>query len=169
MSINQREPNRHAAKINWLGSLWCKLIGFALVAITFASAPASAASEVQGDLADMQLLVDNASTKEVLHALSTSFGLVYSLPANVGRNTSGAYSGTLRQVLARILDGTDYILKVSDSTVEVVVLGASGVATVASADPPIARKTTVVPAALSSKAPPPLASYLTGNGPGRTP
>ena len=161
-----------SAKASWIRPLWLGLIGMVAVACTLFTAhgPARAASEVQGKPADMRLLVDNASTQEILQALSISFGLTYSLPQNIGRNLTGTYSGSLRQVLARILDGTDYILTVSDGPFEVVVLGAAGVSKVASSDQPIVRtNSVVVPTALSSKAPPPLGSYLTGNGSARTP
>lgn len=132
--------------------------------------PARAGSEVQGGPGDLRLSVDNASTREVLQILANSFGVTFSLPASAGRNLSGTYSGTLRQVLARVLDGTDYILKVSEDAVEVVILGASGAPAIASSRPPIVAQNNVIPAAFTSKAPPPpLASYLAGNGPGRTP
>ena len=152
-----RQPghDRHSTKPTRLRPLWSGLIGVAAIASTLftAQAPARAASEVQGKPTDMQLLVDNASTQEVLQALSTSFGLTYSLPQNVGRNLTGTYSGSLRQVLSRILDGTDYILTVSDGAFEVVVLGASGAAKVASSDQPVVRKNIAVPTAASSKGP----------------
>ena len=146
---------------------WCGVIAIAALALVAGQAPARAASEVQGDPTDMRLRVENASTEEALQALAGSFGLVYSLPANSGRTLTGTYSGTLRQVLARILDRTDYILKISDGTVEVVVLGPSGGSSVVSASQPVVPKNTapagpIVPAALSSKGPPPLASYLPG-------
>jgi len=153
-------PKRHAL-------IWALAIGATLAAF---QAPARAASEVLGEPADMRLLVDNASTKEILHALSSSYGVTYTLPQDVGRTITGAYSGTLRQVLARVLDGTNYILKVSDSSVEVVVLGGSAPATIISAEKAIVSvsKNLVVPATLSSKGPPPLTSYLAGNGSGQT-
>jgi hypothetical protein len=169
----QRHSHRavHCVRLPWCGVIAIAALAFAIVV---GQAPARAASEVQGDPADMRLLVENASTEEALQALAGSFGLVYSLPANSGRTMTGVYSGTLRQVLARILDRTDYILKISDGTVEVVVLGASGGSAVVSASQPIATKNIVpagniVPAALSSKGPPPLASYLAGSSAGRTP
>ena len=123
--MRQSGHDRHSTKPSRLRPLWRGLIGLAAIASTLftAQAPAQAASEVQGKPTDMRLLVDNASNQEVLQALSTSFGLTYSLPQNVGRNLTGTYSGSLRQVLARILDGTDYILTVSDGAFEVVVLG----------------------------------------------
>ena len=155
----------------WGGAIAIATFALSLVA---SLAPATAASEVQGDSTDMRLLVENASTEEALQALAGSFGLVYSLPANSGRTLTGTYSGTLRQVLARILDRTDYILKISDGTVEVVVLGPSGGSSVVSASQPVVPKNIapaghIVPAALSSKGPPPLASYLAGSTSGRTP
>ena len=164
-------------------SLRCGIIAIAAFALCFLAEqrPATAASEVQGGPNDMRLVLENASTEEALQALAGSFSLVYSLPANSGRTLTGTYSGTLRQVLARILDRTDYILKVAEETVEVVVLGASGGSSIVSAPggsnvvsaSQFGPKSAVpvgpiVPAALSSKAPPPLASYLAGNA-GRIP
>jgi hypothetical protein len=92
--------------------------------------------------------------------------------------------------LARILDGTDYIVKVSYNGVEVVVLGASGTSTPAASGPAIARSDiTVMPAVVppppsksippaagpilpaagpilpSSAPPPPLAAYLSADTP----
>src|SRR5262245_42017149 len=61
--------------------------------------PASAAAEVQGQPDNIQLRARNASTKEVLDALSAAFKLTYRLPASVGRDITGIYSGTLYQVL----------------------------------------------------------------------
>jgi hypothetical protein len=98
-------------------------------------APALAAAEVRGQPANMQLHAQNASIREVLDALSSEFKLTYQLPPNIGRKVSGLYSGTLRQVLTRVLDGNDYIVEVSDGSIKVVVLGASGKSAVASAGP----------------------------------
>ena len=168
--MDERRHSHRRACLPWGGAIAIGAFAFAVVA---GQAPAKAASEVQGDPNDMRLLVENASTEEALQALAGSFGLVYSLPANSGRTLTGTYSGTLRQVLARILDRTDYILKVSDGTVEVVVLGPSGGSSVVSVSQPVVPKNTapgpIVPAALSSKGPPPLASYLAGSNSGRTP
>ncbi len=122
--------------------------------------PASAASEVQGRLEDMQLRTENASTREVLEALSAKFKLRYKLPPNIGRNLTGLYSGTLHQVLGRVLDGNDYIVKVSDNGVEVVILGMSGGTARAPSAPTITvSKTEVTPEVAPSKPIPPLSSY----------
>jgi hypothetical protein len=124
--------------------------------------PARAAAEVQGDASDMRLSIENGSTREALQALSTSFGLRYSLPHTVGRTINGVYLGSLRDVVARVLDGNDYVLKFFDGNIEVVVIAASGVAAPASPPPAAAINNSVRPASIASNRPPPLASYLSG-------
>src|SRR5262249_37333563 len=54
---------------------------------------------------------------------TSKFKLTYSLPVNLGRQLTGRYSGTLNQVLARILDRNDYIVEVSDDAIKVVISG----------------------------------------------
>jgi hypothetical protein len=104
------------------------------LAVTMALlAPAAAETAVRGRADDMQIQAENASIREVLDALAGDFKVRYRLPAHVSRIVTGRYSGTLHQVLGRILDGHDYIVEATDDAVRVVVLGASGTAGVASA------------------------------------
>jgi hypothetical protein len=142
------------------------------------SGSARAATEVQGQPDEMQLRAENASTKEVLEALSATFKLTYKLPPTIGRDLTGLYSGTLPQVLGRILEGSDYIVKVAGDGIEIIVLRASGAAAVATSGNAVAaRENTVaprvspsartppspVPMVTASSPLPPLASYLSGN------
>ena len=145
------------------------------------SGSARAATEVQGQPDEMQLRAENASTREVLEALSATFKLTYKLPPTIDRDLTGLYSGTLPQVLGRILEGSDYIVKVADDGIEIIVLraaGASGAAAVAaSGNTVVVRENMVVPRVSASvRTPPspvpivtassplpPLASYLSGN------
>jgi len=87
--------------------------GTLIVAMLLGSSlvPARAGTEVVGQLDAMQLRAEHASTSEVLAALAASFKLTYRLPPNINRNLNGLYSGSLRSVLARVLDGTDYFIK----------------------------------------------------------
>jgi len=141
-------------------------------------APATAGTEVLGQLDAMQFRAENASTSEVLEALAASFKLTYKLPPNINRNWNGLYSGSLRRVLARILDDTDYIIKNSDDGIEVIVLRASGasdtVTRAASSDTKETSENIVAasapraarlppPPAPKLTSPPPLASYLPNN------
>jgi len=164
-----------------------KLAGlrWALTAVLLGShlAPAKAGTEVRGHIDALQFRADNASTREALDALAAAFNLTYKLPPNINRSLNGLYSGSLRRVLARILDDTNFIIKNSDERIEVIVLRASetsGAATraVSSIATPTNESTTTPspgPAAQpippptpiltpsDSSQPPPLASYLIGN------
>jgi hypothetical protein len=131
---------------------------------SFLSTPlqsASASTEVRGHLDEMQVQSENAPVKEVLDALSAKFKLRYRMRADVGRVLSGLYTGTLRQVLSRVLDGNDYILNISDDGVEVTVLGASQ--TPGMPSPALAgatRDNPIVATTPAPNAPPPLSSFL---------
>ena len=130
-----------------------------------------AATEVRGPPDDIQLGAQNASIKEVLDTLAASYKLIYKLPPNIRADLTIQCSGTLRQILERVLDGNDYVLKVFEDSVEVVVLGAAGAAAVASSGPVITvSKNTDAPtptlarvsgpALPEAKAAPPLTNYL---------
>ena len=137
------------------------------VMLIMSAAPALAAATVRGQPANMQLQTENASIGEVLNALSSAFKLKYKLPPNVGRKVSGHYAGTLHQILARVLDGNDYIVKVSDAGIEVTVLGESSNTAVAPtgrtatpAHPVIAvSDNATAPQAAAPSAVPPLTSF----------
>src|SRR5262245_24620499 len=107
----------------------CGAASAALLCIMFATPLAG--TEVRGNPDDLQLRAENASTREILNALSAAFKLTFKLPPNIGRPITGVYSGTLHQVLGRILDGNDYIVKVSNNGTEIVILGASGATAIA--------------------------------------
>jgi hypothetical protein len=160
-------------------AICCVAVIGALLSIM--SGPAWSAAEVRGQPDAIQVRAENASTREVLDALSATFKLTYKLPANISREITGLYSGTLHQVLGRILDGNNYIVKVSDNTVEVVILGASGVPAAATSSQVIAKNETppapsappsnpnvsasAAPTLPASSPPPPLATYLSLNEP----
>ena len=59
-----------------------------------------------------------------LDALSARFNLTYNSAPN-GRALTGLYSGSLTEVLARVLAGNDYVLGVLDDRVRIVVVNAS--------------------------------------------
>jgi hypothetical protein len=154
---------------------------------------ASAVSDVEGQADAVKLRAENASIREVLDALSAKFELNYKIPPNLIRNMTGEYSGTLNQVLTRVLDGNDYVVETSEDGVKIVVLGTSGgpaspgssVATVAALPAPASPERSVAPSASGSRPPllssspnlpasnpslpfsrsvPPLATYLSSNG-----
>jgi hypothetical protein len=166
-------------------AVFCACIGSAL-------GPASARSDIAGQLDAIELQTENASIAEILDALSAKFTLSYKLPPNLPRSMTGDYSGTIDQVLARILDGNDYVVENSEDGIKVIVLGVSGannssgsrLASVVAVQTPASADQNIAPPAVSSpppppsslnlpvsnpslpfpKAIPPLTSYLSNNG-----
>ena len=93
-----------------------------LALMLLAAEPARAATEIEGSQNDVDLRVRNASIGDVLAALAARFKLTYRAPPNLTGELSGRYSGPLNQVLARILDGVDYVVEASDDGIRLVIL-----------------------------------------------
>ena len=94
---------------------------------------ALAATDVQGQTDSVELNATNATIKEILDALATSYKVTYQIPRSLQGDLTFHRSGTLREILERTLYGNDYFLKVlDDDSIEVVVLGISGGTTPAS-------------------------------------
>ena len=141
----------------------------AAIVVLLSALPAFALTEVQGQQDNLQVQTQNASIREILDALSAKFKVTYKLSPNVSRVLTGQYSGTLRQILTRVLDGNDYIVNASDDGIEIIVLGASGTTAVAVTEQPIATKAATLTPSSAPSQPPPLVSYLSGNGPPAVP
>jgi hypothetical protein len=151
----------------------------ALGAIGMLSLQAKAASDVQGRPDEVTLRADKATVEEILQALSAKFKITYKLPVGIDRLVDGTFTGTLNEVLARILDGQDYVIETLDGHVSLAVLARRGPAkadigtnqarrlTEAVASPSTAA--IVQPLADRQPSPalptvPPLATFLSSNG-----
>jgi hypothetical protein len=108
---------RYKARTAWL-------IAAATLASTWGEA--SAKTKVDGDSAAVLLTVEEAPVSEVLAALSAKFGFLYTPAPGLDRTIGGFYSGTVQQVLERVLDGCDYVVSFSSDKIELKVLGLSG-------------------------------------------
>jgi hypothetical protein len=97
-------------------------IAAGLALMLLAAEPASAATEIEGSLNDVDLRVRNAPIRDVLAALAARFKLTYRVPPNLTGELSGRYSGPLNQVLVRILDGVDYVVEASGEGISLVIL-----------------------------------------------
>lgn len=140
-----------------------------LLSMTLGSA--LAAVQVRGQQDNLQILAQDASVRDVLNAIATRFKLTYKLPSNLGtgRNLGGHYSGPLRQILARILDGNDYIVALSNGSVEVVVLGKSADNAEAAAKQELAVSEQTVVQHPTSKSPSPTTAILPSSNPSPPP
>jgi hypothetical protein len=116
-------------------------------------APAThAETRLMGQVDAIRIEVRDASLEEVFDALGASYGLRFRSVTPLGGRFSGTFEGPLLQVVARMLDRYDYIVKKTDSVIDIAVLGAHG--TVASpTNIPPARIKPVEAAAPPSPAP----------------
>ena len=98
---------------------------------------AGAEVNISGTPGAVRVEARQASIDEVLRALQTSFKLQYSASGAIGGMISGTYSGSLPSVIARILDGHNYVMHGSANglQVEVLTTGTSAVKPTARAAP----------------------------------
>jgi hypothetical protein len=105
-------------------------------ALATATTPALAQTRVRGTPEAVRIEARDASVAEILSALSSAFNLHYRSSANLDKRLSGIYAGPLPRVLARILDGHNFVLKSDNGSLAVTVLGppnAAGVPAASSA------------------------------------
>jgi hypothetical protein len=96
-----------------------------MVAATLGFAPvaAFAKAEVQGGVEAVNVKLEGASVEEALKALGAAFDVRYQSTANLDRQITGTYRGSLQGVLRRVLDGFDFVLKTQHDSIEVRIIG----------------------------------------------
>jgi len=87
--------------------------------------PVAAKVEIVGAPDEVQLSAQDAPVREILAAMAARFNLTYDPAPELDRVVDGTYSGTLQQVLVRILDGYDYVTIFSSDGIELKVWGPS--------------------------------------------
>jgi hypothetical protein len=93
------------------------------VMLAFAPASVLAETQVRGSLEAVTVNVQNSSIAEILAALNNRFGVRYRSSANLERRVSGTYTGSLQQVVARVLAGYNFFVKAGEGVVDITVLG----------------------------------------------
>ncbi len=117
-------PQGLSAAARLLTCIVALCIGIAMLSVTLGKA--SATTKVEGKSESVSLTVEDAPIREVLAALSGKFGFTYTVAPTLNRTIEGTYSGTLRQVLGRVLDGCDYVASYSGDKLDIKILGLSG-------------------------------------------
>jgi len=84
---------------------------------------ARAEARISGEPDAVLIEARDAPVDEVMVALSTTFGLQYRSPASLSRRVTGTYEGSLQRVVARLLDGYDFVMRTDSGSVEVWVYG----------------------------------------------
>jgi hypothetical protein len=80
---------------------------------------------VQGNAETVRLEVHDSTVAAVLAAMGGAFGLQYRSVIPLHDDITGTYAGSLVRVIARVLDGYDYMIKYKGSAMEVAVFGRS--------------------------------------------
>src|SRR3979409_1031439 len=87
---------------------------------------ASAEVHVEGDLSALRVTTSGDTLSDVLSAFGPPFHVKYrtAVPLNVEIN--GVYSGSFSQVVSRLLDGYNYVIKKDQDLTEIIVFGNRG-------------------------------------------
>ncbi len=91
------------------------------------TASALAALQVSGNPKAVSITVQDTSIEEILSVLSHEYYLQYNSSANLERRLTGTYQGSLQRVLTSVLEGYNFVVKVSDGRIELTVLGTQNV------------------------------------------
>jgi len=109
---------------------WARLAALAIMLIFGVPATAAAEVRIEGNLAAVRISTSQNTIADVLSALGTSFKLRYRTEVPLIATADPAYSGSVRQVIAHLLEGYNYLVKTDQETTEIVVLGTRGQAAI---------------------------------------
>jgi hypothetical protein len=101
-------------------------MALSLVLVCVACARAGAEVQLSGTQDNVVLRANNATMAEILSGLSSTFKLRIEFTGSSARQFSGAYSGSLRRVLSRLLVGEDYVIRSAGDGINIVLLGPKG-------------------------------------------
>ena len=87
---------------------------------------ARAEVHVEGDPTAVRVTTSQDAISDVLSALAAALNVKYRSAVRLDASANEIYSGSLREVVARLLDGYNYVIKKNQDTIEIVVLGRRG-------------------------------------------
>jgi hypothetical protein len=125
------------------------MAGFLMVTASVSHAEVS----VQGTPEVLRIEAKNASIEEVLGALRDAYSLTYQSYIPLGGQVSATYVGPLPQVLARLLEGSNFVLTHSGNTFRVVITSLAGPQPVPAAPSGMSFPTTETTASPTPQAP----------------
>jgi len=102
-----------------------RLATAALLAWCLSCGPSVAEVRVSGTPERVVLRANDATLMDIVAALRTAFDLELKLNGATARKFTGMYSGSVRQVLSRLLSGEDYVLRSASDGMSIILLGTS--------------------------------------------
>jgi hypothetical protein len=110
------------AIITWAAVIWTEV--------------AWAEVRVEGSPAAVRVTTNHDSIADVLSAVAATFNFKYRSAIPLGATADAIYSGSLGQVIARLLDGYSYVIRNDRQATEIVVVSESGAVAVPPRAPP---------------------------------
>jgi hypothetical protein len=102
---------------------------FMMFVVFVCSVPTVAGAEVhvEGSPASVRVTTSGDKISDVLSALAATFKVPYRTAVPLDAAADATYSGSFRQVISRLLEGYNYVIKADDAkTTEILVLGKRG-------------------------------------------
>jgi hypothetical protein len=124
-------PSCGLAIVTWATVIWAEV--------------AWAEVRVEGSPAAVRVTTNHDTIADVLSAFAATFDVKYRSAVPLGATADAIYSGSLAQVIARLLDGYSYVIRNDRQATEIVVVGESGAVAV----PPEAPRAPPPPAIVS--------------------
>jgi len=102
----------------------CSVLALTILAID--PIPVLSAPKISGNPEGVVVDTQNSSIGDVLSALGRDFNFHFRSSVSLEKPITGLYQGSLRQVVAHILEGYSYTLRLSAGGVDLTVLAAPG-------------------------------------------
>jgi hypothetical protein len=90
----------------------------------------------RGQCQAVRVTTSQDAIAEVLAAIATTFNVQYRTAIPLDAASNAAYSGSFGQVISRLLDGYNYVIKKDQETTEIVVFGRRGEVAIPPKAPP---------------------------------
>ena len=104
----------------------CSAAALAIAIVTVAAVTAHAEVRVNGDASAIRVDANQSNAAEILSALGSALEVRVHTSIALDRPVSGTFAGSLAQILPRVLDGYNYVIKRQAAVTEVVIIGTRG-------------------------------------------
>lgn len=105
---------------------WPQSVMLSFMLVCFACARAGAEVQISGTEDKFVLRAKNAAIGEIVSGIQSTLNVRVQLAGSTARLFTGAYAGSLRRVLSRLLEGEDYIISPAAEGVTIVLLDRNG-------------------------------------------
>jgi hypothetical protein len=86
--------------------------------------------QIEGTAAAVRVTTSQDTIADVLSAFASPFNVKYRSAVPLNATANASYSGSFGQVISRLLDGYNYVIKKDQATTEIIVLGKRGEAAI---------------------------------------